>query len=75
MAAQWAEMRAEAKRTWGQLPADRFEELERSRDWLVCMLQLLHGMQPDEAERAVDRWVAPAAPARSWWPWWPWRRA
>ena len=70
MVAHWAQMQEQARRRWGQLPTGRFEDLERSRDWLMCLFQILHGLTPGEAEREIDRWVAPASPARSWWRWW-----
>ena len=41
----------------GRLPDDRFEELENNRDWVACLLQLSHGMTPEEADREIVRWI------------------
>ena len=50
-------IKLEAKRKWGQIPDDRFEELENNRDWVACLLQLSHGMTQDEAEREIVPWI------------------
>ena len=50
-------MKLEAKREWGQIPDDRFEELENNHDWVTCLLQLSHGMTQDEAEREIVPWI------------------
>ena len=76
MASHWSEIKDRARRTWGQLPDGRFEELEHRRTLFVSLFQIFQGMSRQDANREVDQWSVTAdqpAPASRRWSWWPWR--
>jgi uncharacterized protein YjbJ (UPF0337 family) len=54
---QWTEMKGKLRSKWGKLTDDDVEVIAGKKDVLVGRLQQRYGLDKDEAERDVDRWL------------------
>jgi len=54
---QWTEMKGRIKSKWAKLTDDDMSLIDGKKDMLVGRLQQRYGMEKDEAEREVDRWL------------------
>jgi uncharacterized protein YjbJ (UPF0337 family) len=54
---RWTEMKGKLRSKWGKLTDDDVEVIAGKKDVLVGRLQQRYGLQKDEAERDVDRWL------------------
>ena len=54
---QWTEMKGKIRSKWGKLTDDDVEVISGKKDVLVGRLQQRYGLEKDEAERDVDRWL------------------
>lgn len=54
----WNELSGKIKEKWGQLTDDDMAVVDGRRDQLVGILQHRYGYERDEAERAIDDFVA-----------------
>jgi uncharacterized protein YjbJ (UPF0337 family) len=54
---RWTEMKGKLRSKWGKLTDDDVEVIAGKKDVLVGRLQQRYGLQRDEAERDVDRWL------------------
>lgn len=54
---QWTEMKGKLRSKWGKLTDDDVEVIAGKKDVLVGRLQQRYGLEKDEAERDVDRWL------------------
>ncbi len=54
---RWTEMKGRIKSKWAKLTDDDVDMIEGKKDMLVGRLQQRYGLQKDEAEREVDRWL------------------
>lgn len=50
----WKQLKGEARRQWGKLTDDEWEQVAGSRDKLVGKLQEKYGWTHEEAEQHVD---------------------
>ena len=53
----WKQIRGEAKKAWGQLTDDEFDQIDGNRDKLVGKLQERYGWDRLRAEQEIDRFV------------------
>lgn len=51
---QWNQFKGEARKQWGKLTDDDWDQIAGERDKLVGRLQERYGWSRDEAERNVD---------------------
>jgi uncharacterized protein YjbJ (UPF0337 family) len=54
---QWTEMKGKLRSKWGKLTDDDMEVIAGKKDVLIGRLQQRYGLEKDEAERDVDRWL------------------
>ncbi len=54
---QWTEMKGKLRSKWGKLTDDDVEVIAGKKDVLVGRLQQRYGLEKEEAERDVDRWL------------------
>ncbi|HVJ20214.1 MAG TPA: CsbD family protein [Polyangiaceae bacterium] len=54
---RWNELKGRLRSKWAKLTDDDMEMIQGKKDMLVGRLQQRYGMQKDEAEREVDRWL------------------
>jgi len=54
---RWNELKGRLRSKWAKLTDDDMEMIGGKKDMLVGRLQQRYGMQKDEAEREVDRWL------------------
>ncbi len=54
---RWTEMKGRIKSKWAKLTDDDMNLIDGKKDMLVGRLQQRYGMQKDDAEREVDRWL------------------
>lgn len=52
---KWKQIRGDAKKWWGKLTDDDFDQIEGERDKLVGRVQERYGYAREEAEAEVDR--------------------
>jgi uncharacterized protein YjbJ (UPF0337 family) len=52
----WKQLKGEAKRQWGKITDDEFEQIAGTRDKLIGKLQERYGISKDDAERQVNTW-------------------
>ena len=57
LSGQWTEMKGKLRSKWGKLTDDDVEVIAGKKDVLVGRLQQRYGLEKDEAERDVDRWL------------------
>jgi uncharacterized protein YjbJ (UPF0337 family) len=54
---RWNELKGRLRSKWAKLTDDDMQMIGGKKDMLVGRLQQRYGMQKDEAEREVDRWL------------------
>lgn len=54
---RWNELKGRLRSKWAKLTDDDMEMIGGKKDMLVGRLQQRYGLQKDEAEREVDRWL------------------
>jgi len=52
---KWKQIRGEAKKWWGDLTDDEFDQIDGERDKLVGKVQERYGWSKEEAELEIDR--------------------
>lgn len=54
---RWTEMKGKLRSKWGKLTDDDVEVIAGKKDVLIGRLQQRYGLDKEEAERDVDRWL------------------
>jgi uncharacterized protein YjbJ (UPF0337 family) len=54
---KWTEIKGRLRSKWAKLTDDDMNMIEGKREVLVGRLQQRYGMEKDQAEREVDRWL------------------
>jgi uncharacterized protein YjbJ (UPF0337 family) len=54
---RWTEMKGRIKSKWAKLNDDDMDLIGGKRDMLIGRIQQRYGLEKDEAEREVDRWL------------------
>ena len=54
---KWTELKGRLRTKWAKLTDVDMDMIAGKKDMLVGRLQQRYGMQKDEAEREVDRWL------------------
>ena len=65
LAGAWNLFKEQAKQHWGQLPEDRFHQLESRRERLAGLIQQRYGVAREEADRQINQWLACPNQARN----------
>ncbi len=55
---KWNELKGEARKQWGDLADDDWEQIAGDRDKLIGMLQGYYGWEQKEAEQHVDEYFS-----------------
>ena len=55
---KWTEYKGKAKQQWGELTDDELDSISGKRDEIAGLVQQRYGKTKEEAERAVDDWMA-----------------
>lgn len=58
MKGKWSELSGKVKEEWGDLTDDDITEAAGQREQLAAKVQQRYGKTKEEAEKAVDEWVA-----------------
>jgi uncharacterized protein YjbJ (UPF0337 family) len=54
---KWKQLKGSAKQQWGKLTDDDLEKIAGKRDMLVGRIQERYGIEREEAQKRVDKWV------------------
>ena len=55
---KWKEYKGKAKQQWGKLTDDDLDKIAGKREEIAGLVQQRYGKSKEEAERAVDDWLA-----------------
>lgn len=55
---KWDELTGQAKEQWGELTEDEITEAAGQREQLAAKIQQRYGKSKEDAEHAVDEWIA-----------------
>ena len=53
----WKQLRGHARKAWGWMTDDEFDEIQGRRDVLSGKIQEYYGIAQDEADRRIDEWA------------------
>ena len=54
----WKQFKGHAREQWGKLTDDDLDKATGRRDQLAGRIQERYGIQRDEADRQIDKWLA-----------------
>jgi len=54
---KWKQLKGSAKQQWGKLTDDDLDKIAGKRDMLVGRIQERYGIEREEAQKRVDKWV------------------
>ena len=57
MKGNWSQFKGEARKQWGKITDDEWEEMGGEKDKLLGKLQERYGYTRDEAERQANDWA------------------
>ncbi len=55
---KWKEYKGKVKQQWGDLTDDDLDKIEGRREEIAGLIQQRYGKTKEDAERAVDDWMA-----------------
>jgi uncharacterized protein YjbJ (UPF0337 family) len=55
---RWAQLKGKVREKWGKLTDDEVEQIAGRKDQLIGKIQERYGLAKNEAERAIDDWLA-----------------
>ncbi|ANC78421.1 uncharacterized protein YjbJ (UPF0337 family) [Fictibacillus halophilus] len=58
MEGKWKQLKGEAKKQWGNLTDDDYDQAQGDREKMIGKIQERHGRKREEAEREYDDWYS-----------------
>lgn len=52
----WQQFKGNVKQQWGKLTDDQLDVIAGKRDYLAGKIQVMYGIEKDEAENQLDDW-------------------
>lgn len=56
MEGKWKQLKGEAKKQWGNLTDDDYDQAKGDREKMIGKIQERHGKTREDAEREYDNW-------------------
>ncbi|MCM3718234.1 CsbD family protein [Fictibacillus phosphorivorans] len=56
MEGKWKQLKGEAKKQWGNLTDDDYDQAQGDREKMIGKIQERHGKTREDAEREYDEW-------------------
>jgi uncharacterized protein YjbJ (UPF0337 family) len=58
MEGKWKQLKGEAKKQWGNLTDDDYDQAQGDREKMIGKIQERHGKTREDAEREYDNWTS-----------------